>query len=49
MRRKPLVDNVRTAHGRNPFTGERKILVALGDTDGFDTIAMEASVSMEER
>ena len=26
-----LVDNIQVAHGRNPFTGERKLLVALGD------------------
>lgn len=26
-----LVDNMLTAHGRNAFTGQRKILVALGD------------------
>lgn len=26
-----LLDNMLMAHGRNPFTGERKILVAMGD------------------
>jgi hypothetical protein len=26
-----VVDNVLAAHGRKPFTGERKILVVLGD------------------
>jgi len=26
-----LVDNMLTAHGRNPFTGPRKILVAMGE------------------
>jgi hypothetical protein len=26
-----LVDNVNTAHGRDPFTGEREVLVALAD------------------
>ncbi len=26
-----LVDNVRTAHSREPFTGEREVLVGLGD------------------
>ncbi|HEY9401293.1 MAG TPA: amino acid adenylation domain-containing protein [Pyrinomonadaceae bacterium] len=33
-----LLDNMLTAHGRNPFTGARKIMVALGDMishDGF--------------
>jgi amino acid adenylation domain-containing protein len=31
-----LVDNVLTAHGRNPFSGQRKILVALGEMTWFD-------------
>jgi len=31
-----LVDNVAVAHGRRPFRGERKILVALGDESGYD-------------
>jgi amino acid adenylation domain-containing protein len=31
-----LVDNVLAAHGRNPFTGKRKILVALGEMLEFD-------------
>jgi alpha-ketoglutarate-dependent taurine dioxygenase len=26
-----LLDNILTAHGRNPFVGERKLLVSLGD------------------
>jgi len=26
-----VLDNVLAAHGRNPFSGERKLLVALGD------------------
>jgi hypothetical protein len=26
-----LLDNILTAHGRNPYTGERSLLVALGD------------------
>ncbi|MFD7878067.1 TauD/TfdA family dioxygenase [Streptomyces sp. NPDC059766] len=26
-----LVDNIRTAHGREPFTGPREVLAALGD------------------
>jgi alpha-ketoglutarate-dependent taurine dioxygenase len=30
-----LVDNLLTAHARNPFTGERKILVALGEMTRF--------------
>jgi alpha-ketoglutarate-dependent taurine dioxygenase len=27
-----LVDNLLTAHGRNPYTGERQIFVVIGDT-----------------
>jgi hypothetical protein len=38
-----LVDNVRTAHGREPFEGSREVLVAMADpvrlTDGSPTIA----------
>jgi len=30
-----VLDNVLTAHGRNPFVGERKILVAMGDMATF--------------
>ena len=26
-----LVDNVRTAHSREPFEGQREVLVAMGD------------------
>ena len=33
-----LVDNILAAHGRNPFAGERKILVAMGDMVAFDEI-----------
>jgi amino acid adenylation domain-containing protein len=32
-----VVDNVLTAHGRNAFSGERKILVVLGDMASFAT------------
>lgn len=34
-----VVDNVLAAHGRNPFQGERKILVALGDMESYDNVA----------
>jgi len=37
-----LVDNVLVAHGRNPFRGERKILVALGDMACYDDVRSEA-------
>ncbi len=33
-----LVDNVLAAHGRNPYVGARKILVAMGDMVTFDEI-----------
>jgi alpha-ketoglutarate-dependent taurine dioxygenase len=33
-----ILDNVLTAHGRNSFAGERKILVALGDMASFEEI-----------
>lgn len=33
-----LVDNVLAAHGRNPFTGERKILVSMGDMKTYDEL-----------
>ena len=26
-----LVDNIRTAHGREPFQGSREVLVAMAD------------------
>jgi hypothetical protein len=34
-----LIDNILAAHGRNPFVGERKILVAMGDMVAFDEIS----------
>ncbi|HEX2254146.1 MAG TPA: amino acid adenylation domain-containing protein [Thermoanaerobaculia bacterium] len=33
-----LVDNMLTAHGRYPFAGPRKILVAMGDMVSVDTV-----------
>ena len=33
-----LVDNLLAAHGRNPFSGERRILVALGDMKSYDDL-----------
>jgi alpha-ketoglutarate-dependent taurine dioxygenase len=33
-----LVDNILAAHGRNPFRGERKILVTMGDMMSYDEI-----------
>ncbi len=34
-----VLDNLLTAHGRNPFTGERRLLVALGDLLDYDHVA----------
>ena len=42
-----LVDNLLAAHGRNPFAGERKILVALGDMDSFEGVAATAGETEE--
>jgi amino acid adenylation domain-containing protein len=33
-----VVDNVLAAHGRNPFEGPRKILVAMGDMKTYDEV-----------
>jgi len=33
-----MLDNLLTAHGRNPFSGRRKILVALGDMKSYDQV-----------
>lgn len=33
-----VLDNLLTAHGRNPFSGRRKILVALGDMKSYDDV-----------
>jgi len=30
-----MLDNILTAHARNPFVGERKLLVAMGQMNGF--------------
>jgi hypothetical protein len=42
-----LVDNVRTAHGREPFEGAREVLVAMADalhlTDCAPTVQVSAS------
>lgn len=34
-----LVDNVMMAHARNPYVGDRKLLVSMGDLCGFDDCA----------
>ena len=33
-----ILDNLLTAHGRNPFFGERKLFVAMGEMTSFDEI-----------
>lgn len=33
-----LLDNVLTAHARNPFSGERKLLVTMGDMVSYDDL-----------
>lgn len=33
-----LLDNMSAAHGRNPFTGTRQIMVAMGDMTSFDEL-----------
>jgi hypothetical protein len=33
-----MLDNLLTAHGRNPYVGERKLLVAMGELRSFDEI-----------
>ncbi|HET9866805.1 MAG TPA: TauD/TfdA family dioxygenase [Nitrospira sp.] len=38
-----VLDNVLTAHGRNPFTGRRRLYVALGDSGAFPTTDTEAA------
>jgi alpha-ketoglutarate-dependent taurine dioxygenase len=38
-----VVENVLTAHARQPFTGVRKILVAMGDMATFDEVAANGS------
>jgi hypothetical protein len=39
-----LVDNVRTAHGREPFEGQREVLVAMADA----THLADCSPTVEE-
>jgi alpha-ketoglutarate-dependent taurine dioxygenase len=34
-----LVDNLRVCHGRDPYTGDRKVLVSLSDPADYDTYA----------
>jgi alpha-ketoglutarate-dependent taurine dioxygenase len=33
-----MLDNLLTAHGRNPFSGERKILVAMGEMTSYGDV-----------
>jgi alpha-ketoglutarate-dependent taurine dioxygenase len=34
-----MVDNILTAHGRNPFSGQRKILVAMGELRSYADVS----------
>ena len=34
-----LIDNVLTAHGRNPFVGKRELLVAMGEMKSFSDLS----------
>ena len=33
-----VLDNLLTAHGRNPYLGERKLLVAMGAMKSYDEV-----------
>ena len=41
-----MLDNLLVAHARNPFVGERKLLVAMGDMESYDSIGGEATQSL---
>jgi amino acid adenylation domain-containing protein len=41
-----MLDNVLVAHGRNPFEGKRRVIVAMGE--GFDVNADEQKLELEE-
>ena len=41
-----MLDNVLVAHGRNPFEGKRRVIVAMGE--GFDVNADEEKLELEE-
>ena len=34
-----MVDNILTAHGRNPFSGQRKLLVAMGELRSYADVS----------
>ena len=42
-----MVDNMLTAHGRNPFTGARRILVAMGEIVSGDEVVSAARLEAE--
>ena len=41
-----MLDNMLVAHGRNPFEGKRRVIVAMGE--GFDLNADEEKLELEE-
>jgi amino acid adenylation domain-containing protein len=38
-----LIDNILTAHGRNPYKGARKLLVSMGDMNSYDSLQASAN------
>jgi len=42
-----MLDNLLVAHARNPFVGERKLLVAMGDMESYDSIGDNAVQSLK--
>jgi acyl-CoA synthetase (AMP-forming)/AMP-acid ligase II/alpha-ketoglutarate-dependent taurine dioxygenase/acyl carrier protein len=41
-----MLDNLLVAHARNPFVGERKLLVAMGDMESYDSIGTKSPQSL---
>ena len=37
-----LLDNMLAAHGRNPYVGTRKVLVAMGEPFGNEPVSVQA-------
>jgi alpha-ketoglutarate-dependent taurine dioxygenase len=44
-----VVDNLLAAHARNPFTGERRLLVSMGEMASFDQLPAITAVVSETR
>jgi alpha-ketoglutarate-dependent taurine dioxygenase len=41
-----MLDNLLVAHARNPFVGERKLLVAMGDMESYASIGTKSVQSL---